>query len=254
MKKKLKLIIALLVIIAISVSCFFILKACGVTNIDNLRVVVSNSGGWGIVVFLLLQIICTVLLCFVPGTSMTFITLGVVMFGPNWKTFLLCFSGVILSSITMDLIGRFGGSKLIIKLVGEGDYNDALALVQEKGVVYVPVMYLLPIFPDDAICMICGATKVKWWIHYIEIVLCRGIGCATIVFGINILPQDLIDNLTAFNWEFIFANIWQYITMITVLVFWVIVLLFIARKVDKMLAKHMKMKQKENNEDERITE
>ena len=179
--KALRLLIALTVIIAISVGAFFIFKACGLTNVDNLQSFIEGTGGWSIVVFLLLYVGFVTLFSFVPAASMTLILVGIAMFGANWKTFLICFAGVILASVCMDLIGRFGGSKLITKLIGKEDYENALSLVQEKGMVYVPVMYLLPVFPDDAICMVVGATKMNFWVHLLEIVLCRGIGCATIV-------------------------------------------------------------------------
>ncbi|MCR4661709.1 MAG: VTT domain-containing protein [Clostridia bacterium] len=227
-----KILIIILIIACVTVPLYFLFKYLGITDIEKLQLIIKNCGNWGWIVFLLLQILCTSILCFVPAVSMTFITVGIILFGANWKTFLLCFSGVILASIIMDLIGRFGGSKLIVKLIGQKSYDDALVLIQTKGIVYVPVFYLLPVFPDDAICMICGSLRVKFWIHLIEIFLCRGIGCATIVFGISILPTDLISALKTFDTEFIFAHLWDYITMITVLIFWIIVLLFVARKID----------------------
>lgn len=246
--KALRLLIALTVIIAISVGAFFIFKACGLTNVDNLQSFIEGTGGWSIVVFLLLYVGFVTLFSFVPAASMTLILVGIAMFGANWKTFLICFAGVILASVCMDLIGRFGGSKLITKLIGKEDYENALSLVQEKGMVYVPVMYLLPVFPDDAICMVVGATKMNFWVHLLEIVLCRGIGCATIVFGINILPETLMGPLRAFDWGYIGAHLFDYIVMLTVIVFWVIVLLIIARKVDKWLSKFLK-KRKEKKEE-----
>ena len=254
-RKIIRLLIALLVIISISVGLFFIFRAAGITDIEKMQEWISATGGWSIVVFLLVQIAFTTLLSFVPVASMSFILLGVALFGPNWKTFLICFSGVIISSVLMDLIGRFGGSKLIKLLVGEEDYNNATALVHERGPVYVPVMYLLPMFPDDAICMVVGATKINFWIHLAEIVLCRGIGCATIVFGISVLPKELMDNLKTFNWEYIGGHLFDYIEVLTVLVFWVIVMLWLARKIDKWLMKKLAKKNKkeentiENNEE-----
>ena len=202
----------------------------------------SLLSGASIPVFLMVQITCTVLLCFVPATSMTFIGIGIYLFGPTWQCFVICFSGVIASSVIMDLIGRFGGSHLIVKLIGHEAYDEALNLLKTKGTVYIPVMYLLPVFPDDAICMAAGTIKVKWWIHYIEIVLCRGIGCATIVFGISILPYPF-----TLDFSFVFAHIWDYLLEITVIVFWVIVMLYIARRIDVWLTKH-KTKDKETKQ------
>lgn len=237
-----KIIIIVCVLASVTVGLYFLFRFLGITDVNKLQEIIRSCGAWGWLVFILLQIICTVLLCFVPAVSMTFITVGVILFGANWKTFLLCFSGVIIASIIMDLIGRFGGSRIIVKLIGRKSYDEALSLIQTKGAVYVPVMYLLPIFPDDAICMLCGSLRVKWWVHYIEILLCRGIGCATIVFGVSILPNDLVSALKSFDWAFIGSHLWEYITMITVLAFWVIVLLFIARKIDKWLTSRLAKK------------
>ena len=78
---------------------------------------------------------------------MTFILVGVAMFGATWQTFLLCFAGVITSSFLMDILGRFGGSKIIIKLIGEEDYLKAEKLIKEKGISYLPLFYLFPAFP-----------------------------------------------------------------------------------------------------------
>lgn len=242
-KKIIKVALLLLLVVLVSVCIFLLFNAFGITDITKLQNFIKSCGAWSWVIYLVIQVLCTILLCFVPATSATFITLGIVLFGANASTFILCFSGVLISSVCMDLIGRFGGSKIIIKLVGEKDYNRALELIQTKGIVYVPVMYLLPIFPDDAICMCCGACKLKWWVHYIEIFLCRGIGCATIIFGMNLLPVDLINNLKDFNWTFIGAHIFDYIEMITVIVFWVVVLLYLARKVDVFLEKRKNAKQ-----------
>lgn len=250
-KKVGKVGIVLLVVIAISVGAYFLLSALGVTDVDTLRSVIERTGAWSKVVFLLLQIVVTILLSFVPGTSMLFITLGVACFGANWQTFVLLFSGVFLSSVLMDVIGRFGGSRIIIKLIGKDSYEEALDLIQTKGAVYVPVMYLLPVFPDDAICMVSGALKVKWWVHYLEILLCRGIGCATIVFGVNLLPEELMKELTAFNWTYVFEHLFSYLEVVTVLAFWVILIFKGARFIDKKVGKMMMAKKtKEASVDE----
>lgn len=240
-----KLSIALLILVGVSVGVYFLFKKLGITDIDNLHSLIDSAGTWGIVLFIVLQVITTILLCFVPGTSMTFITLGVILYGANYKTFLICFSGVVISSVLMDIIGRYGGVKAIKWLVGEKTYDEAKDLVREKGMVYVPFMYLLPLFPDDAICMVCGATRIKFWLHFLYIFLCRGIGCATIVFGISFLPKELMENLEHFNWDFISTHLWDYFTMITVIVVWIIILFFIARKIDKWLTKKLIEKKKQ---------
>ncbi len=249
LKKYLKILVVLLVVAAISVGIYFVLRHFGFTDADKLKGWIKSTGGWAVIVYILLRVSFTIFLSFVPACSMIFDLLSVATFDyyPPIVIFLICFASVVITSVIMDLIGRFGGNKAIIKILGKEDYEEAKDLVQEKGMVYVPVMYLLPIFPDDAICMVSGATKMNFWVHLAEIVLCRGIGCATIVFGLQIIPQDLVNNLKAFNWVFIGNNIIEYIRLLVLIVAYLGLLFWFTRKIDKWLTKYLK-KRKTNKE------
>lgn len=165
-----------------------------------------------VAIYILTQTFITVLLCFVPGTSMTFTLASVALFGNNYKCFLINFGGIILSSVIMDLIGRFGGTKVITWLIGREDYESALNLIKTKGETYVPVMYLLPVFPDDAICMCCGAIKLKFPLHLLYIVLCRGVGCATVIFGLNLIPYKEFNSF--YEWFILGAVIIVYVSLL----------------------------------------
>ena len=242
LKKYLKILIVLLVVATISVVLYFVLKHFGLTDVQKLKGFLKSVGPWAVIVYILLRVFATIFLSFVPACSMAFDLLSIATFDyyPPIVIFLICFASVVITSIIMDLIGRFGGNKAIIKILGREDYEEAIELVQEKGLVYVPVMYLLPIFPDDAICMVSGATKMNFWVHLLEIILCRGIGCATIVFGLQIIPQDLVDNLKAFNWVFIGNNIIEYIRLLVLIVAYLGLLFWLTRKIDKWLTKFLK--------------
>lgn len=235
MKKKIiRIVILLSVVICISLAFFGVFLATGIITLDNgisfnLDLFKAIKGyWWSRLVFFLLQVAFTTLLSFAPGGSMAFILVGVALFGANYKTFLLCFAGVIVSSFLMDLIGRFGGSKIIIKLIGEGDYLKAEKLIKEKGISYLPLFYLFPFFPDDAICMLAGMLKVNFIYHAISILLCRGIGVATIVFGISIIPFET------------FTTLYDWLVCLTVIAFWVIVSFYIATKINKYIEKRKK--------------
>ncbi len=249
LKKYLKILVVLLVVAAISVGIYFVLRHFGFTDADKLKGWIKSTGGWAIIVYILLRVSFTIFLSFVPACSMIFDLLSLATFDyyPPIVIFLICFASVVITSIIMDLIGRFGGNKAIIKILGKEDYEEAKDLVQEKGMVYVPVMYLLPIFPDDAICMVSGATKMNFWVHLAEIILCRGIGCATIVFGLQIIPQDLVNNLKEFNWVYIGNNIIEYIRLLVLIVAYLGLLFWFTRKIDKWLTKYLK-KRKTNKE------
>ena len=249
LKKYLKILVVLLVVAAISVGIYFILRHFGFTDADKLKGWIKSTGGWAVIVYILLRVSFTIFLSFVPACSMIFDLLSLATFDyyPPIVIFLICFTSVVITSVIMDLIGRFGGNKAIIKILGKEDYEEAKDLVQEKGMVYVPVMYLLPIFPDDAICMVSGATKMNFWVHLAEIILCRGIGCATIVFGLQIISQDLVNNLKEFNWVYIGNNIIEYIRLLVLIVAYLGLLFWFTRKIDKWLTKYLK-KRKTNKE------
>ena len=151
---------------------------------------------------------------------------------PPFVIFLICFGSVVITSVVMDLIGRFGGNKAIVKILGKEDYEEAKDLIQEKGMIYVPVMYLLPIFPDDAICMVSGATKMNFWVHFAEIVLCRGIGCATIIFGVQIIPPQVS--------SFTSTNIVEYLRVGILIIAYLGLLLYLTRRIDKWLSGFLK--------------
>lgn len=198
MKKQiLKWFLVLVGIIGISAIAYVLCWSCGITSIDGLRAIIEQAGVWGWLLFLFLQIFVTSLLCFVPATSMTFIVCSVILFGA-WKGFLISGAGVIMSSMVMFLIGRFGGEKIATKLVGEESLTKAQELVAIKSKIFLPLMFLFPAFPDDALCMVAGMTKMRWWEFLLITIVCRTIGVATTCF----LGSSLIEwsALTLIDW------------------------------------------------------
>ena len=229
-----KVFLLFICIILISLSIFLIFYFTGIIKFDegfsfNLDLFDEIKGHWwSYLVFLLLQVIFTTLLCFAPGGSMAFILLGVALFGATWETFLLCFSGVIISSTIMYLLGRFGGYKICAKLIGEEDLEKATKLIKDKGQVYYPVMMAIGGFPDDALVCIAGIIKMNFLYFSLSTFIGRGIGVAFTVFGISLIPFETFDSL------------WDWIICITVIVFWLIVLLYICNKITKYLDKKRK--------------
>ena len=157
----------------------------------NIHIFDSFTNSWvGVALFIVLQIICTTVLCFLPGTTMMFIVLGQTLFPEPLTAFLIVFSGVIVSSIAMYLTGRFGGYRLCVRMVGKEDCDRSIELLRERGTVFFPVMMLFPVFPDDALVMISGTLKMKLSWFFPSIIVGRGVGIATIIFGLSIVPFE----------------------------------------------------------------
>jgi uncharacterized membrane protein YdjX (TVP38/TMEM64 family) len=69
---------------------------------------------------------------------------------------------VFLSSSLMFLIGNYGGEVLAIKMVGEKSLRKAQDLIDIKSKTLLPMMFMFPIFPDDALCLVAGMTKMRY--------------------------------------------------------------------------------------------
>lgn len=190
-------------------------------------------GGWWLVpLAITLQACLTVLLCAVPGASMAVIITIVAIVGSNWKSFLISYVSVLISSTIMFFIGKLGGKKAIDWIAGEGSTDKAMAVIREKGTVYFPAAIILPGFPDDALCMVAGAIRMNPWFYAISILVCKAIGVATIVWGVGVVPFDS------------FTSLWDWLVFLTVCVVWVWIGLKICRWIDKKLTKRLKDRKK----------
>ena len=218
-------------VVAVSLITFFILMLCNVVyfedgmklNIELFEVL--KTSWWGSVLFVILQTVLTMLLCVIPGVSMAFIILSEALFPTAWQAFILSFISVMTSSFVMYALGRTGGYKLAIKLLGEKDCEEASKLLRNKGTVYFPLMMMFPIFPDDALIMVAGTMKMslKWFTP--SIVIGRGIGIATIVFGVAIVP---FDKFTAW---------WHWAGFIALCAVGLLLIFYIANKFNKYMEK-----------------
>ena len=233
----LRIAAAIGIVVGVSVAIFLVLLACGVIYYDegmklnSALVEAFRSSVWGIIAFLALQTVLTVALCAIPGTNMTFILLAVALFPEPVKAFLLAFIGVMLSSAAMYLTGRAGGYKLCEKLLGGKDCACASELLRNKGSVYFPLMMLFPAFPDDALVMVAGVIKMKlgWFIP--SVLIGRGIGVATIVFGLNVVP-------------FASFSLYDWFVFVSACAFWIIVVFYLAHKLNLKMEKSRECREK----------
>lgn len=205
-------------------------------NIELFREFRDSWYGWCIII--LVQVIFTTLLCFVPGLSMAFILMMQTLFSNPWQAFAIAFSGVILSSLIMYLAGRTGGYKMCEKVLGEKDCKKASELLNHRGTVFFPLMMLFPMFPDDALVMVAGTLRMslKWFIP--SIVVGRGIGVATIIFG------------TASVLSTGFDHAWQWVLYIGGWTLFIVAVFFGAYKFNKFLDKRRIAAEEKQKDDE----
>lgn len=198
MKRWLKWTLTILVLIFLSTALYF-----AFFQSDWIQPIVRESGVFGYVIYLMLNVIITTLMTFVPGMTFTFTLLATQLFG-TLNGFIVAAVSCFLSSLVKFFIGDKLGEPVIDWLVGRDARIKAQNLVSDRATVLVPVMLAFPFFPDDAICMISGMTKMKYWYFAIVALLCRTIGVGVTAFlGSNILNYA---SFTLLDW-LLFINI-----------------------------------------------
>lgn len=218
-----------LVIAVLSVAALALLLLLGIVYIeDGIQVNLAIFEAWrssplGALILIGIQVLVTTFLCFLPGTTMTFLVLLPLLYEKLWQAFLIAFIGTLLSSMAMYAVGRFGGRPLCEKFLGKEDTEKAVSLLRDKGTVYFPLMMLFPMFPDDALVMIAGTLgmKLSWFIP--SIVLGRGIGIAGIIFGFGSIPYEH------------FTSAWHWILFVLCVGVWVLSLFFGAHRLNRYL-------------------
>lgn len=229
-EKIVKILLLLLIFVLISVLSTFILSLFGVVYFEGTELRINQemfdsfkTSWYGCILIVLIQVAVTSLLSFVPGASMAFIYLLQEMYNNPPLAFLIAFSGVMLSSFMLYVLGRFGGYKLCERLLGKEDCEKASDLLNNRGTIFFPLMMLFPVFPDDALTMVAGTLKMslKWFVP--SIVFGRGIGVATIIFGLGSIPFEK------------FTTPWHWIIFILICAVGIVAVFFAANKFNKYM-------------------
>ena len=233
MKRWIKISLTAVLFITLTVALYFV----GFQG-DWIKPIVEKAGFFGYILFVLINIVVTTLMTFVPGMTFTFTLLATQLFGAL-NGFLVSAVACFLSSMVKFFIGDKLGEPFVDWLIGKDARIKAQDLVSGRATVLVPVMLAFPFFPDDAICMVAGMTKMKYWYFAIVAAICRTIGVGVTSFlGGNILDYSTFSIL---DW-FLFINI----ILIDVVLIWKL-----STKVEEWINKRKQTKYMgENNEDD----
>lgn len=162
MNKWLKIILVILSFAIISALIYIILKTFNITNISTLRSIISKSGKLAYVVYTLILSAALILLCFVPLLNTTLAILGIAMFGAK-IAFITNIISVFISTSVLFFLGDKLGEKFASKLIGEKNLEETQNLIDHKSKFWLPILFITPGVPDEAICLIAGMTKMKYW-------------------------------------------------------------------------------------------
>lgn len=147
-------------------------------KIERLTEIIRNTGKWGMLVYVLIQILQVVILplpaavCYIPGSQ---------IWGALNST-LLASAGVLIGSVISYVIGRFFGKKVVIWIAGKETTEKYAAYIGNRGKVIFVLMQILPFFPDDILCMVAGLTSMNFPFFLVTMILVRPLVIAAYCF------------------------------------------------------------------------
>lgn len=173
---------SLFVLIVCSTIFFYIMlvvdKVAGLSEfssdsekIDRIITLVKQSGAWGKLVYIVLQILQVVflplpaLVCYLPGVS---------IWGPGIAT-ILASIGVLIGVIICYFMGRFFGKKTLYWIAGKENTSKYLKIIGKKGKIPFILMQILPFFPDDILCIVAGCCNINFTFFIISMVIIKPI-------------------------------------------------------------------------------
>jgi uncharacterized membrane protein YdjX (TVP38/TMEM64 family) len=186
-KKGFIIAIAILIIIALYLanfpSLYYNLKELA-SNPEEIKDYIIGFGILGPIIIIIIQII-QVIISPIPGmvTSLAAGAIYGVVLG-----FLLNVLGVLLGSLGAFYLARKFGKPLVIKIIGKRAYEKYNKLVSEKYTIGLFILFFLPFFPDDALCLLAGISAMDLSIFLFFVIVGRapGLFVSTLVGSGNI--------------------------------------------------------------------
>lgn len=174
-----------LIFLAIFLPLYFTGALAKIRSAEDLKAIILSGGVWSYLIFFVIQFLQVT---FLPIPAAVTTVAGALAFGNIWIVFGISFAAVMIASVFSFFLGRKVGKKLVIWVAGEKDYERwAEKLGQGKFVFFL--MMLLPVFPDDILCMVVGTTNMSWKFFMLTNLITRPISLACICFlGSGIIP------------------------------------------------------------------
>ncbi len=174
-------IISVIVIGLLILGFYLVFKALGYTNLtkEELRDLIDSAKALGPIVYIFISFLQVT---FIPVPGMVTILSGNLLFGP-WEALLYSFIGMLLGSLFAFYLGRVIGRSFVNWVVGDKNTVDEyLKRAKGKEIVLFFFMFLLPMFPDDALCALAGITPITWPVFILMQVITRPISILGTIF------------------------------------------------------------------------
>ena len=194
-----KLCIIMNIILLVLVVALFIIQKFDLfekfNSIDEIKAFINHYGNASAIIFMLIQFLQVTIL---PLPSALTIIAGVALFGTVKASILSCI-GIITGSMFAFWLGKVFGTKLVVWICGESAFKKYQEFTSGKDKLLLFLMFLLPFFPDDLLCMVAGLSTMRYSGFFLMMLIVRPIG---IVFTAGVF--DSIIKIPFAGWGILF--------------------------------------------------
>ncbi len=148
------------------------------SSVQNFKNFILSTGTMGILIYIFIQMGQII---FLPIPASIIAVAGAVIYGPLLGA-IYCTVGVLLGSYLSFFIGRTLGYRLVCWVVGRENAEKYANLLNNNGKVFLGLAFLLPMFPDDILCLISGITSMKFRYFFVITTIFRPIGVFCMCF------------------------------------------------------------------------
>jgi uncharacterized membrane protein YdjX (TVP38/TMEM64 family) len=207
--KKVLLVILGIILISTALVLIFRWLPIGdiITNRQKLLQWLAQYGRWAPLITIILHIL-QVLAAPIPGTAID--AVNGVLFGP-WLGTLYSMIGLLIGSMLLMWLARRFGRPLVERYVEPELIIRLDNMVEQYGLVFIFLVFLLPFLPDDALCLLAGLTTFPLAVLFLLALVGRAPG----VFFANWLGSQA-KSLSPLQWGIVAV-----LLLITVVLVWV---------------------------------
>ncbi len=183
-----KSLLSAYILLVFSLLVYFILQRTGffevISSAESLQAYLARAGVWMPLSYVLLQFLQVVIL---PIPSVVSTVAGVALFGA-FRAMIYSLIGILLGSVVAFFIGRRLGYSAAAWLIGEESLKKWQKKMKGKDNLILTLMFVLPVFPDDVLCMVAGLSSMSTRYFLIVITLSRILAIATTCYLVDFIP------------------------------------------------------------------
>ena len=153
---------------------------------ERLRTYLEGAGVWMPIAYIILQFLQVIVL---PIPSIVSTMAGTALFGPFGAT-IYSLIGVLLGSYFAFFLGRKLGYRAVSWMVGKESLDKWQKKLKGKDNVILTLMFFLPLFPDDILCVVAGLSTMSIPYFFWVITISRLIGIVGTCYSVDFIPLN----------------------------------------------------------------